>query len=398
MENYTDAVHVAEVLRPVDPVFCLRPKAVKRAARWFANHFPGRCLYAVKANPAPWVIETLRDEGISFDVASLDEARRVRALAPEAMIGFMHPVKAPEAIREAYFDLGVRIFSLDTVEELEKILAATDHASDLTLCVRLTVSSALAKISLASKFGVAEGDDVELLRRTRQAAMRLGVCFHVGSQAMAPTAFLAALDRTEKAIVRAGVIIDVLDVGGGFPARYPGMEPGPLVHYIDAITDRFESMLVAENCELWCEPGRALCAEAASLILRVEGRKGDQLYVNDGVYGALFDAGSLDWTYPVRALRAPDSPTEIIGFSLFGPTCDDYDHMKGPFYLPESIAVGDYIEVGVIGAYGAAMKTRFNGFGDHLEVIVDDEPMMSAYAETYAANDDEQMIREDSNG
>ena len=332
------------------------------------------------------MVEILREEGLSFDVASIDEARRVRTIAPDAMIGFMHPIKAPEAIREAYFELGIRVFSLDTLDELEKILAATDCAEDLTLCVRLAVSSAQSKISLASKFGADEADGAALLQRARQAAARLGVCFHVGSQAMSPSAFRDALDRTERTIVRAGVIIDVLDVGGGFPAPYPGMEPGPLSEYVDLIAARFETMLVAENCELWCEPGRALSAEGASLLVRVEGRRGDRLYINDGVYGALFDAGTLDWSYPIRLLRRSNGPQEIIGYSLFGPTCDDHDHMKGPFYLPEDVGVGDYLEIGMLGAYGAAMRTRFNGFGDHLDVVVADEPMMTAYSDERAAS------------
>ncbi len=387
MAYYQNAVHVASAVRPAGPVFCLRPHAVRAAADWFGAAFPGRCFYAVKANPAPWIIEILRDAGMAFDVASIDEARRVRALAPTATLGFMHPVKAPEAIREAYFDLGIRIFSLDTAEELDKILAAVGDADDLTLCVRLAVANDHAKISLASKFGADEDDAVLLLQRARQAAARLGLCFHVGSQAMAPSAYGAALDGVERAVVRAGVIVDVLDVGGGFPAPYPGMIAPPLDDYVRLIEERFERMLVAENCELWCEPGRALCAEAASLIVRVEARKGDRLYINDGVYGALFDAGTLDWPYPMRVLRNDARPCAVEAFRLYGPTCDDHDQMDGPFYLPSDVGVGDYIEIGMLGAYGAAMATRFNGFGAHADYWVIDAPMLSAYG---AADDGEE--------
>ncbi|MBI1392659.1 MAG: type III PLP-dependent enzyme [Alphaproteobacteria bacterium] len=385
MAQYQSPAHVADVVRPSRPAFCLRPHAVRKAARWFTANFPGRCLYAVKANPSRWMIELLRDEGMSFDVASIEEARLVRSLAPDAMIGFMHPMKAPEAIAEAYHSLGVRIFSLDTVGELNKILDVTGGADDLTLCVRLAVASEHSRISLSSKFGAAGEEAVELLRLTRQAASRLGVCFHVGSQSMSPSAYERALDKAEAAVIEAGVIVDVVDVGGGFPAPYPGMAAPPLEQYVAAIDWRFERMLVAENAELWCEPGRALSAEGASLIVRVEGRKGDRLYINDGVYGALFDAGTLDWPYPVRLLKGDQGPTEVVGYSFCGPTCDDHDVMKGPFHLPADIAVGDYIEVGILGAYGAAMTTRFNGFGAHEEFLVADAPMMSAYDDQPAA-------------
>src|SRR5690606_34066868 len=113
-----------------------------------------------------------------------------------------------------------------------------------------------------------------LLPLTRRVAERLCVCFHVGSQTMAPKAYRSALDLVQKAIVRSGVIVDVLDVGGGFPSLYPGMEPPPLDAYIREIEQRFESMLTREDCELWCEPGRALSAEAVSLVVRVEKRRG----------------------------------------------------------------------------------------------------------------------------
>ncbi|TNE58496.1 MAG: type III PLP-dependent enzyme [Alphaproteobacteria bacterium] len=378
MSDYHSAYELVSAVKPAGPVFCQRPHAIRAAARWFKMNFPGRCLYAVKANPSPWVISILAEEGLSFDVASLDEARRVRALAPDAMLGFMHPIKAYEAIREAYFDLGIRTFSLDSLSELQKIMAATDNAKDLTLCVRLRVSSELSKISLGAKFGAGHEEASLLLAAVRQKADRLGVCFHVGSQAMHPGAFAAAIDLVERAIIEAGVIVDVLDVGGGFPAPYPGYMAPPLEDYVAMITARFEELLVTNNCELWCEPGRALTAESMSLVVRVEARKGHELYINDGVYGALFDAGQLGWTYPVRLLRPRINPSET-GFSFYGPTCDDYDHMKGPFYLPSDAGVGDYIEIGNIGAYGAAMATRFNGFGAFEEFLVEDAPMLTAY-------------------
>jgi ornithine decarboxylase len=368
--------------RPVQPVTLLRPHAASRAARFFVEKFPGRSLYAVKANPSPDLISLLWASGITdFDVASIAEVRLVRGLLPEAALYFMHPVKAEEAIAEAYFDHGVRSFSLDTMEELEKIVRATKSAQDLTLCVRIRVSSEHAKLSLASKFGADPHEIKELLIAARQASDALGICFHVGSQAMTPSAYTQAMERVRAAIVESGVTVDVVDVGGGFPSSYPGMEPPPLEAYFDAIHRSFEDLPVSYSSELWCEPGRALSAEYSSLIVRVEKRRGAELYINDGAYGALFDAAHVGWRFPVALLREDQSETRDMPFSFYGPTCDDMDHMAGPFFLPADTKAGDYIEIGMLGAYGCAMRTGFNGFGSDASHVVHDEPMASLYGE-----------------
>jgi ornithine decarboxylase len=371
-------------LRPVQPVTLLRPHAARRAARYFVEKFPGRSLYAVKANPSPDLLRILWDAGVThYDVASIGEVRLVHDILPDSILCFMHPVKAEEAIAEAYFEHGVKTFSLDTVEELDKIVRATSKdgvpASDLNLLVRIRVSSEHAKLSLASKFGADPRDISTLLFAARQAADALGICFHVGSQAMTPAAFAEAMARVRLAIVEAAVTVDIVDVGGGFPSSYPGMEPPPLETYFSVIHQAFEALPISYSAELWCEPGRALCAEYASVLVRVEKRRGDELYINDGAYGALFDAAHIGWRYPVRLIRDEESHTRPMAFSFYGPTCDDLDRMAGPFELPGDVRPGDYIEVGMLGAYGCAMRTQFNGFGVVDSVIVEDEPMASLY-------------------
>ena len=370
--------------RPVQPVTLLRPHAATRAARFFAEKFPGKSLYAVKANPSPDLLNILWDAGVThYDVASLGEVRLVSATLPEATLCFMHPVKAEEAIAEAYFAHGVKTFSLDTIEELEKIVRATSTdgipANDLNLLVRLRVSSDHSKLSLASKFGADPADIKPLLMAARQASDALGLCFHVGSQAMSPAAYGEAMGRVRDAIVEAAVTVDIVDVGGGFPSWYPGMEPPALETYFEVIYNAFEALPISYSAELWCEPGRALCAEYASVLVRVEKRRGAELYINDGAYGALFDAAHIGWRYPVKLVREADSDARDMAFSFYGPTCDDLDHMAGPFMLPADIQAGDYIEVGMLGAYGCAMRTGFNGFGVEDRVIVDDDPMASLY-------------------
>jgi ornithine decarboxylase len=366
--------------RPVQPVTLLRPHAAKRAARFFIEKFPGRSLYAVKANPSPDLLKILWEAGIThYDVASMGEVRLVAQTLPEAVLCFMHPVKAEETIAEAYFDHGVRTFSLDTIEELEKIVRATKGAGDLNLLVRLRVSSEHARYSLASKFGADPAELKTLLMAARQASDALGICFHVGSQTMSPAAYAEAMEQVRNAIVEASVTVDIVDVGGGFPSVYPGMQPPPLEAYFQVIHSTFEALPISYSAELWCEPGRALCAEYASLLVRVEKRRGTELYINDGAYGALFDAAHVGWRFPVALLRDAPSRAKPVGFSFYGPTCDDLDHMAGPFDLPADIEAGDYVEIGMLGAYGCAMRTRFNGFGVEAVEIVDDEPMASLY-------------------
>jgi ornithine decarboxylase len=382
LHTYHSPLDLVRERSPERPVALVRPDAVAVAARWFQKTFQGEVLYALKANPSPWVIETLAENGVNaFDVASLPEIELVAAHAPGARMAFMHPVKSRAAISAAYFDHGVRTFAFDTEDELAKILEATDQAKDLNLIVRLAVASEGASYPLVGKFGVEPAEAPALLLAARRATQDLmGVAFHVGSQCMRPTAYLSAMAQASRSLVRAGVFADVVDVGGGFPSVYPGMVPPNLGFYLDAIDRAFAEMMVHETTELWCEPGRALVAESSSVLTRVELRKGDALYLNDGSYGSLFDASHSKWPFPVKLIRdgeAADAP--LKPFRFYGPTCDSLDHMPGPFWLPEDVAEGDYVEIGMMGAYGVAMTTRFNGYGDLDAAIVTDAPMASMY-------------------
>ncbi len=386
MHTYHTPLDLVRERSPERPVAIARPDAVAVAARWFQDKFKGDVFYAVKANPSPWVIEALVANGVtSFDVASIPEIELVAEHAPGSRMAFMHPVKSRRAISAAYFDHGVRTFSFDTHEELAKILDATGNAKDLNLIVRLGVQAEGAAYSLAGKFGVDAHQAPGLMLAARRATQDLmGVSFHVGSQCMRPTAYQAAMTQASRALVRAGVFADVVDVGGGFPSVYPGMVPPALDDYMDSIERGFAEMMVHETTELWCEPGRALVAEASSMLVKVELKKGDALYLNDGSYGSLFDAAHSKWPFPVKLMRAEDGEAAELEGNLkplrfYGPTCDAIDHMPGPFWLPEDVREGDYIEIGMLGAYGVAMNTRFNGFGDAETAVCGDAPMASMY-------------------
>jgi len=382
LHTYHNPLDLVRERSPERPVAFVRPDTVAVAARWFRKNFTGDVFYAVKANPSPWVIRDLAIAGVTnFDVASIAEVELVSANAPGSRMAFMHPVKSRAAISAAYFDHGVRTFSLDSHEELAKILAMTDNARDLNLIVRLAVEAPGAAYALNGKFGVSAFEAPELLRAARQATSELmGVSFHVGSQCMRPSAFQAAMAQASRALVRAAVFADVVDVGGGFPSIYPGMAPPDLSEYTAAIDRGFADMMVHETTELWCEPGRALVAESTSLLTRVELRKGDSLYLNDGAYGSLFDAAHSKWPFPVKLIRADgESGAALRPFQFYGPTCDSIDVMPGPFWLPEDVREGDHVEIGMLGAYGVAMATRFNGFGDVETVMVEDAPMASMF-------------------
>lgn len=361
---YRTADEVARAFDSFDePLHCLYPSVLRDTARRFLTGLSGDVAYAVKCNPHPAVLRALANAGVThFDVASMGEIEAVLASVPEARMHFMHPVKPRSAIERAWGH-GIRSFSLDSQDELNKILQVLGAAPGLTLMVRLALPSQSAVYALEGKFGVAGDEAVALLRSSRMVADRLGVTFHVGSQCMDPEAFPQSLRAARALVDRSGVAIDMVDVGGGFPVTYPGLEPPPLDHYFQAI-ERGLAEVGWDHLPTMAEPGRAMVADGGSILVKVELRKGSRLYINDGTYGALFDAGTPKWRFPTRLIRPHGAPAEgpLAPFSFFGPTCDSLDAMDGPFMLPADVAEGDWIEVGCLGAYGWAMRSGFNSF------------------------------------
>lgn len=375
--------------KPSIPVYCVRPNSLERAAHFFLSNFKSRkfstsVLYAVKSNPDTLVLKHLFAAGIrNFDVASSVEIKLISDLfGSEAKMYFMHPIKSREAIHDAYFNHGIRDFALDSATELKKILDVTGNAKDLGLHLRLAVPNSHSAMDLSGKFGILPSESVPLIRKIRTVSQRFGICFHVGSQCMDPIEYRNALSVTKEVLRKAKVKIDVIDVGGGFPSTYPGMNPNHLDSYFEEIFDALSELNLDSDCRIWCEPGRALVAESGSLVVRVESKKKSMLYLNDGTYGGLFDAGFPGFIYPVRAIRIKSRTalsTKLIPFGFYGPTCDSLDVMKGPFYLPENISEGDYIEIGQLGAYSRSIRTDFNGFNQNLQIEVSDEPLASMY-------------------
>mgnify|MGYP000864622543 CR=1 FL=1 len=370
VQTYGSAGALLSLRSPVEPVLCVRPHVLAATAERIVGAFPGDVLYAVKCNDTPVVLEALWQGGVrQFDTASIGEVRAVKALLPAARCHFMHPVKSVGAIAEAYHGHGVRRFVFDHPDELAKIVAATGCAEDLELFVRLAVPGEGALLALTGKFGVGVEDAGALVRAARGYARTVGLTFHVGSQCVDPQAYARAIALAAE-VVRLVGPIDDLDVGGGFPAAYQGDEP-PFERFVQVI--RLAVARHGLTCSLQCEPGRALVADGASVLARVELRRGTSLFLNDGVYGNLAE---LKWIGPHFAMRpvrpARTSDATVLGFDLFGPTCDSIDSMPGPHWLPADTDEGDWVEVGMMGAYSNALKTGFNGFGSERHAILGD--------------------------
>ena len=381
MQKFKSVDELVNQLKPTEPVYCIRRNSISLASRLFQNKFPGKILYAVKTNPHPVVLQTLLDSGIKhYDVASIKEIETIKNLNPEIECSYMHTVKSREDIKEAYFKYNIKTFALDTKDELIKIIESTNHAKDLRLFVRVSVSNEHAEIDLSKKFGAITSEAAGLLRLGKQYAYKLGLSFHVGSQCMHPISYAKGISEIGNIIKRTKIVPDIINVGGGFPTIYPDLVPQPMQSYFDEINKGLKNLKLQKLPEIICEPGRSLVAESGSTIVRVNLRKKQKLYINDGTYGTLFDAGTPNIVYPSRVIKnGRVISKKLTSFDFYGPTCDSMDYMKGPFILPNNIKENDYIELGQLGAYGLTFRTQFNGFYSDQIFEVEDDPIMTMY-------------------
>ena len=381
MEKFKSVAELVKQLKPTEPVYCIRRKSIKISSKYFKDKFPGKILYAVKTNPNPIVLKTIIESGINhFDIASIKEIEAIKKIDPKANCSYMHTVKSRENINEAYFKHGIKAFSLDTKDELIKIIESTDHAKDLELFVRVAVSNEHAEIDLSKKFGAISSEACGLLRLTKQYAKKIGLSFHVGSQCMHPISYAKGIAEIGNIIKKTKIIPDVINIGGGFPTIYPDLIPQSLDCYFEEIKKAIANLKLNKLPEIICEPGRAIVAESGSTIVRVSLRKKQKLYINDGTYGTLFDAGVPNIVYPSRLItNGRIVSKKFTSFDFYGPTCDSMDYMKGPFILPNNIKENDYIELGQLGAYGLTFRTDFNGLYSNNIFEVEDNPIMTMY-------------------
>ena len=383
MQKFKSDEKLINKLKTDKPNYCIRKNSIISASNYFQKNFPGKILYAVKTNHHPEIVKTLIKSVINqFDVASIEEIKTVRKFTQSAKCSFMHTVKSRESISEAYFKYGIKTFALDTKDELIKIIENTNNAKDLELFVRVAVSNEHAEIDLSKKFGALNSEAAGLLRLVKQHANKIGLSFHVGSQCMHPISYAKGITEIGNIIKKTKIIPDYINVGGGFPTIYPDLIPQSLDRYFDEIKKGLENLKIDNLPEIICEPGRALVAESGSTIVRVNLRKKQKLYISDGTYGTLFDAGTPNIVFPSKMIK--DSSNKIISkkltaFNFYGPTCDSMDYMKGPFLLPNNIKENDYIELGQLGSYGLTFRTQFNGFYSNEIYEVEDNPIMSLY-------------------
>ncbi len=388
MRKFKSVDELVNELKPDYPVYCIRPRSIKNSIKFFNDNFSGKVLYAVKTNPNERVIKEIISSGIKdFDVASLNEIKLIKKIKPEANLYFMHTVKSKESIASAYFDYGVRNFALDNKDELRKILESTKQAKDLNLFVRIAISNEHAEIDLSRKFGALTSEALGLVRLCKDYSKRLGISFHVGSQCMHKISYSKGIREIGNIIKRTKIIPDVINIGGGFPSIYPDLNPEPLANYLSEIKKSLNNLKLPKLPEIICEPGRAIVAESGSTIVKVLLRKKNKLYINDGTYGSLFDAGVPNFVLPSKMItNGRIHSKKLTAFSFFGPTCDSLDYMKGPFLLPNNIKEGDYIELGQLGAYGLTFRTKFNGFYSNEIFELNDKPIMSLYEDSSKVN------------
>ena len=381
MEKFKSVDELVKRLKPTEPVYCIRKKSIQLASKYFQKNFPGVVLYAVKTNPHPLVLKTIIESGINnFDVASIKEIETIKNINPKANCSYMHTIKSREHIKEAYFNYGIKKFSLDTKEELIKIIESTNHTKDLELLVRVAVSNEHAEIDLSKKFGALSAEATGLLRLTKQYAKKIGLSFHVGSQCMHPISYAKGITEIGKIIKKTKILPDIINIGGGFPTIYPDLIPQSLDSYFIQIKKALINLKFEKLPKIICEPGRAIVAESGSTIVRVNLRKKQKLYINDGTYGTLFDAGVPNIVYPSRLItNGRTISKKLTSFDFYGPTCDSMDYMKGPFILPNNIKENDYIELGQLGAYGLTFRTDFNGLYSNKIYEVEDDPIMTMY-------------------
>ncbi len=363
--------------QPTDPVYCIYPDAYVDNARAFVDGFPGRVLYAVKANDYPDVVRLLVDGGVRhFDCASLPEIDLVHSLADAPTCYFMTPVRLRGAARAARERFGVRHFMVDHPSGIN-LLADEVDLSSCVVFARMAVSHDSAMIDLSNRFGAPPADMPALLEAIADSGAEPALAFNVGSGVTDPAAYLQSMATARAVLEQLSFRIRLLDIGGGFPRSYPGFEVPPLQAYFEAIRQDASTLPLADGSELLAEPGRALAAPGLSAIVEVRLRKEQRLFLNDGMYGIFWELRFKGHDrYPVRVYR---DGRPLVGplqsFRLFGPTCDSFDELPGDVELPVDVRPGDYLEFGEIGAYSLAGRTRFNGFhSDQIVTISEGRP------------------------
>ena len=373
--HYKDVPQLIRHSAPDYPVHCFSPTDLQERVQLFMQNFPGQVGFAVKSNGEALIVEHLVKAGVNFfDAASLKEIALVRSFDANARILYDNPIKSRHEIEKAYFNYGVRSFAIDDEIELEKIRSLIGRDKSVQVSVRFKIKGCYAAQDLNTKFGASPAQASALLQKVEQAGYQAALTFHPGSQCYTPSAYKDFIYAAAMIAETAGVRINMLNVGGGFPANYLNSEIPPLAEYFSAIDEQFNRYFSKQECELVCEPGRALVASSGSLLCRVKHRRHDDkvIFINDGIYGGFMEQLVAYFKLPLKVYRNSKLLLDTAeDFLVYGPTCDPSDCFQEKIQLPASIQEGDWIEFGLTGAYGSATSTHFNGYSSEDYVIVE---------------------------
>lgn len=363
-EQFVDVASLIREERPEHPVYCIYPHVYREIAGEFLAGFPGRVLYAVKANPDPTVLGLLSASGVRhFDCASLPEIELVDSLVENATKYFMTPARIRGAAATAQQQYGVRHFVVDHLSGLRQLLGEIDPARSVVFA-RVAVHHASAIEDLSVRFGAPPKAMPELLHAIRDCGAEPALAFNVGSLVTDPEAYRHALSVTRFVLEQVPFKLRLIDVGGGYPKSYPGIVVPGLDLYFAAVAESVATLPLADRAEILGEPGRALAAPGMSAVVEILLRKDGHLFINDGMFG-IFWLLRIDGPdgFPVRAYRGGEPlHGATMDFKVSGPTCDSTDTLPGPVRLPADMRPGDYLEFGNIGAYSIGGRTDYNGF------------------------------------
>ena len=346
---------------PERPVMFFEPGILQATAARFLKGFPGMVTYAVKANPAPGVLDNLLAAGVAgFDVASPDEMALVRDRAPEAALHYHNPVRTRAEIA-AGLEAGVTSWSVDRHGELEK-LSVLPKGSEVA--VRLKLEVAGAAYDFGTKFGAGPERAADLLRRVVEMGFTPSLTFHPGTQCDSAMPWRRYIQAAAEVAQAAGVSLHRLNVGGGFAARRGAAVPD-LEGVFAAIAEEVAARFGADAPALVCEPGRGMVAECMTLALQVKAVEDEVIFLNDGLYGSLAEWRDIAASDRISVVSPEGLQREAAARRrvAFGPTCDSLDVLPEPLALPGDLAEGDYLLFAGMGAYSGALATGFNGYG-----------------------------------
>ena len=363
-DNFNDVASLLRTVRPKEPVYCIFPHVYRETTLEFLRGFPGRVLYAVKANSNATILNLLTASGIChFDCASLREIEQVDAINPDATKYFMIPTRIREAARTAQEIYGVRHFVVDHLSGLSQLVQEIESSRSV-IFARMAVHHESAMEDLSIRFGAPPEEMPLLLQSIRDSGAEPALAFNVGSSVTDPEAYRYAISIARSVLEQLPFRLRLIDVGGGYPKSYPGFIVPQLEEYFRAVAESVATLPLADNAEVLGEPGRALAAPGMSAVVEVLLRKDNRLFLNDGMFG-IFWVLRIDGhdRYPVRTFRN-GKPLEgaTMEFQINGPTCDSTDTLPGLVPLPVDIRAGDYLEFGNIGAYSISGRTDFNGY------------------------------------